>query len=104
GRLRIEIYNSGSLGNLDTAYEDIEGRVYDIGYVNASISSDTNIYPLSIGDLPFAISDPYDSTKVLQPFIDEFMSDSFERSVPFAISATDSYQLYSTEPVETVED
>lgn len=104
GRLKIEIYNSGALGNLGTAYEDIEGGVYDIGYVNGAMSSDTNAFPLTIGDLPFAISEPFDSTKVLKPFMEEFMNDSFEKSVPIAVSSTDSYQLYSTNPVETVED
>lgn len=104
GRVKIEIYNSGALGNLASAYEDIEGGLYDIGYVSPSASTSTPAYPLTLGDLPFAILDPMDSPKVLQPFIDEFMQDEFEDSIPLAISATDAYQLITTEPVETVED
>ncbi|MDN7244624.1 TRAP transporter substrate-binding protein DctP [Planococcus shenhongbingii] len=104
GRVKVNIYNSGALGTLSTAYEDIQGAVYDIGYVSPSLHPDTELFPLSIGDLPFGLSAPSDSTKVLTPFIETYMADTLEDVVPIGVSATDSYQLYSKEPVETVED
>ena len=104
GRVKINIYNSGALGTLSTAYEDIQGAVYDIGYVSPSLHPDTELFPLSIGDLPFGLSAPTDSTDVLTPFMETFMADSMKNVVPLGISATDSYQLYSKKPVETIED
>ncbi|WP_298834310.1 TRAP transporter substrate-binding protein DctP [uncultured Planococcus sp.] len=104
GRVKVNIYNSGALGTLSTAYDDIQGAVYDIGYVSPSLHPDTELFPLSIGDLPFGLSDPFDSTEVLTPFIEKYMADTLEDVVPLGVSATDSYQLYSKEPVETVED
>lgn len=104
GKVKVNIYNSGALGTLSTAYEDIQGAVYDIGYVSPSLHPDTELFPLSIGDLPFGLSDPFDSTEVLTPFLETYMADALEDVVPLGVSATDSYQLYSKEPVETVED
>lgn len=104
GKVKVNIYNSGALGTLSTAYEDIQGGVYDIGYVSPSLHPDTELFPLSIGDLPFGISDPFDSTAILKPFMEKFMAESLEGVIPVGISGTDSYQLYSEAPVETIDD
>lgn len=104
GRVVVNIYNSAALGTLSTGYEDIQGGVYDIGYVSPSLHPDTELFPLSIADLPFGLADPFDNTKVMTPFIDEYVKETTEGIVTLGMSSTDSYQLYSKRPVETIED
>lgn len=104
GRVKIEIYNSGALGTLATAYDDIKGGVYDIGYVSPNLHFDSDLFPLTIGDLPFGISDSTVKAKVLGKIKDKYMTDVFKESTLLSISSTDSYQLYSKEPVESIED
>lgn len=104
GKVKIEIYNSGALGTLATAYDDIKGGVYDIGYVSPGLHLDSNLYPLTIGDLPFGITDADVKAKVLGKLKDKYMADAFNESTFLSISSTDSYQLYSKEPVESIKD
>ncbi|MFJ8234212.1 TRAP transporter substrate-binding protein DctP [Ureibacillus sp. NPDC094379] len=104
GRVKVEIYNSGALGTLATAYDDIKGGLYDIGYVSPNLHLDTNLFPLTIGDLPFGITDSAVKARVLGQIKDEYMSDVFTDTTLLAISSTDSYQLFSQEPVESIED
>lgn len=104
GRVQIEIYNSGALGTLATAYDDIKGGVYDIGYVSPGLHLDSNLYPLTIGDLPFGITDSGVKARVLGKLKDKYMKDAFNESTLLSISSTDSYQLYSKEPVESIAD
>ncbi|MCM3766107.1 TRAP transporter substrate-binding protein DctP [Neobacillus niacini] len=104
GKVKIEIYNSGALGTLATAYDDIKGAVYDIGYVSPGLHLDSNLYPLTIGDLPFGITDPIVKAKVLGKLSDKYMKDAFKEATLLTISSTDSYQLYSKEPVKSIKD
>lgn len=103
GKVKVEIYNSGALGTLSTAYDDIKGGVYDIGYVSPNLHLDSNLYPLTIGDLPFGITDSDVKAKVLGKIKDQYMADVFTDSTLLSISSTDSYQLYSNAPVESIE-
>ncbi|NWQ42568.1 TRAP transporter substrate-binding protein DctP [Bacillus sp. EB106-08-02-XG196] len=104
GRVQIEIYNSGALGTLATAYDDIKGGLYDIGYVSPLLHLDSDLYPLTIGDLPFGITDSGVKARVLGKLKDKYMMDAFNESTLLSISSTDSYQLYSKEPVESITD
>jgi TRAP-type transport system periplasmic protein len=104
GRVQIEIYNSGALGTLATAYDDIKGGVYDIGYAVPSLHLDSNLYPLSIGDLPFGITDSGVKANVLGKLTDKYMKNVFKEATLLSISSTDSYQLFSKEPVKSIAD
>lgn len=104
GKVKITVYSSSALGTLDTAYEDIKGGVYDIGYVSPMTNIDTDLFPLSIGDLPFAFTDSLDVMKVMEKYRDTFLTEMSDQAVWMTISSTDAYQIYSNEPIETMED
>lgn len=106
GRIKVHLYTNAALGSLATGYEDIQNRVYELGMVSPGRHPETEIFPLTIGDLPFALTSPEVANTVLTKFIDEYMSEenSFGNGTPLTIFATDAWNLYSTEPVETVAD
>lgn len=106
GRIEIHVYTNAALGSLATAYEDIQNRVYELGMVSPGRHPETELFPLTIGDLPFALTSPKVANEVLSKFIDEFMNEegSFGKGTPLTIYATDAWNLYSKEPVETVAD
>lgn len=106
GKIEVHVYTNAALGSLATGYEDIQNRVYELGMVSPGRHPETELFPLTIGDLPFALTSPKVANEVLSKFIDEFMSEegSFGNGTPLTIFTTDAWNLYSREPVETVAD
>src|SRR5699024_33549 len=64
GRIKVNVYHGATLGTDSTAYEDITAGVYDVGLVAMSIYYDSVLFPLTIGNLPFALPDVESSSKV----------------------------------------
>jgi TRAP-type C4-dicarboxylate transport system substrate-binding protein len=105
GQVKINVYASGALGGNPTAYKDLQAGVYDIGYITSGQVKDTDLYPLSIADLPFAFDDNNTLTNVMSKFKDKFLEDSFSNDVVYGtFAATDAYQIVSNKPVKTVDD
>ncbi|WP_078427590.1 TRAP transporter substrate-binding protein [Alkalihalobacterium alkalinitrilicum] len=104
GRVTVHLFPSAALGTPDTGYDDVSGGVFDVGLLYASSDRNDILFPLSIGDLPFAIPNPDVAVNVMNKFYDQFMKDTFEDAVWLGASSTDTAQLYSTDPIETVED
>jgi TRAP-type C4-dicarboxylate transport system substrate-binding protein len=104
GAVRVNVFPSAALGTLPTAYQDIQGGLYEAGLVPPGRHVDTELFPLTIGDLPFLVDNPETAEIALTQFVDEFMQDVFEDASFMSISATDSFQVYSKKPIRTVED
>ncbi|KKK36898.1 hypothetical protein WQ57_16800 [Mesobacillus campisalis] len=104
GRVKIHVFPSSQLGTPDTGYDDVSGGVFDVGLLYASSDKNDILFPLSIGDLPFAIPNPDVAVSVMNKFYDKFMKDKFQDAVWLGASSTDTAQLYTTSPIETVED
>ncbi|MCH6266420.1 TRAP transporter substrate-binding protein [Neobacillus citreus] len=104
GRVRVHVFPSSALGKPDTGYDDISGDVFDVGLLYASSDKNDILFPLSIGDLPFAIPNSEVAVKVMNKFYAKFMKDTFKDAVWLGASSTDTAQLYTSDPIETVKD
>jgi TRAP-type transport system periplasmic protein len=106
GKLQVNVFTGAALGSLATGYEDIQDGVYELGMVSPGRHMDTELFPLTIGDLPFALITPQVANTVLSKYIDQHMTKegSFGKGTYLTIYATDAWNLYSKEPVETIED
>lgn len=104
GVVKVNVHPSAALGQLSSAYEDIKAGVYEAGQVSPGRHADTDLFPLTIGDIPFLIESPAVAETVLTKFVDKYMKDVFVEGTFMSISSTDSYQLFSKEPIRTVED
>ncbi|MBS4214622.1 TRAP transporter substrate-binding protein DctP [Neobacillus rhizophilus] len=104
GRVKVHVFPSSALGKPDTGYDDISGDVFDVGLLYASSDKNDILFPLSIGDLPFAIPNSEVAIKVMNKFYAKFMKDTFKDVVWLGASSTDTAQLYTSDPIETVKD
>ncbi|MCM3587858.1 TRAP transporter substrate-binding protein DctP [Mesobacillus maritimus] len=104
GKVKVHVFPSSSLGTTETGYDDISGGVFDVGLLYASADQNEILFPLSIGDLPFAIPNPEVAVNVMNKFYDKFVKDQFQDVVWLSASSTDTAQLYTTDPVETIDD
>ncbi|MEW9673541.1 TRAP transporter substrate-binding protein [Ammoniphilus sp. 3BR4] len=104
GVVQVNVHPSAALGNLSSAYEDIKSGLYEAGLVSPGRHVDTDLFPLTIGDLPFLIESPTVAENVLTKFVNKYMTDTFVEGSFMSISSTDAYQLYSKKHIRTAED
>lgn len=105
GAVKINIYPAAALGTLGTSFSDINGRVYEMGQVPPGSHADTDLFPLTIADVPFLLNSPGVAHRVLKSYVEEFMSeDVFTDSTFLTVSSTDAFQLYGKKVVKSPED
>ncbi|WP_404328309.1 TRAP transporter substrate-binding protein [Mesobacillus maritimus] len=104
GVVKVNVFPSAALGSLATSFDDVNAGVYEAGLVPPGLHVDTDLFPLTIADTPFLVNSPEVAQKVVTQFVDQFMKDSFVEGTFMGVSSTDSYQIYSTNPIQSVED
>ncbi|WP_165820887.1 TRAP transporter substrate-binding protein [Pueribacillus theae] len=105
GRVKINQFPNAALGSPASGYDDISGGVFEIGLLYPATDSNDILFPLTIANLPFAIETPNISVSVMNKYFDKYMKDTFKDDVVWlGASSTDTAQLYSTDPIEKVED
>lgn len=104
GVVKVNVFPGGSLGKLPTALQDIKNGVYEAGLVPPGRNEETEIFPLTIGDIPFLIESPEIAEKVLTQFTNKFLQEVFVDGTFLSISSTDGYQIYSNKPIRTTAD
>jgi len=104
GKIKVNVFPSAGLGSLSTAWEDISAGLYEGGFAPPGLHVDTELFPMTIADIPFLITSPETAQKVLAKFSDKYMKDVFVDSTLVGVSSTDAYQIYSTSPIKTVKD
>lgn len=102
GRVKVESFHGGQLGSLTTALQDIAGGVYDVGFISAIVSEDTEVYPFAISSLPFAFPDAQTGHNVMNKFFEKYKDP--QEVIYLGIAMADQYVIWSTSPIRTVED
>jgi len=104
GRIKVNLYHGGTLGAAKSAWEDVKGGVYDVGLVVTTYYYDSELFPYTIGNLPFAFPDSVTAAKVVSKIGEKYAKDAFKDVVLMGVTSTDPYDLFSTKPVRKVED
>lgn len=104
GRLKVNIYSGATLGSLSSGYADIEAGVYDAGFIIPGLHADTDLFPTTIGDIPFLLQSPDLVPKVLGPFIEKYGMDISDDVTYLGVTSTDAYQLFGEKPIKSVTD
>lgn len=104
GRVKVNLYHGGALGNSTTSWQDINNRVYDVGLVFPTYYYDTELFPLTISNLSFAFSDLKAANNIIKKFNEKYGKDIFKNSKLIASVASDPYEIFSTKPIKTVGD
>lgn len=103
GRVEVTLYHGGTLGEVSTALQDIRGGVYDVGFLSASLFYE-ELFPLTIGNLPFAFPDSITTTDVMHEIALEYEEELFDGVIYMGMSSTDPFIFYSNKPIKSVED
>ncbi|SEA32280.1 TRAP-type C4-dicarboxylate transport system, substrate-binding protein [Thalassobacillus cyri] len=103
GRVKVNLYHGGTLGSSASTLEDLQGGVYDVGTAIGSYFYDSALFPYTIGLLPYAFPNAETGTKVLDKFSKE-VDIEVENVKVLGGVASDLYNLFSTKPIEKLED
>ncbi|MCK1983593.1 MULTISPECIES: TRAP transporter substrate-binding protein [Peribacillus] len=105
GRVNLEIYTTGQLGNADEQYSIASSGTADIalgvhGYTAGK-------FPLtSVSDLPFVFSSSEEGSQILQQLYDEFpdLQEEHGETVPLWFFTGELNQLLSNKEIKSLED
>ncbi|MFJ8063230.1 TRAP transporter substrate-binding protein [Psychrobacillus sp. NPDC096426] len=104
GRLKVNVYTGAALGSFNTSYADIKGNVYEAGVIIPGLNSDTDLFPLTIADIPFILQSPVVAEKVLTEYYREYLNDISKEVTFIGVNTTDAFQLFGNEPVKKASD
>ncbi|OUM88891.1 MAG: hypothetical protein BAA01_16435 [Bacillus thermozeamaize] len=104
GRIKVNLYHGATLGAAKSVWEDVKGGVYDVGLVPVSYYYDSDLFPYTIGNLPFAFPDSISAVKVVSKMGEKYAKDAFNDVVLMGLVFSDPYDLFSTKPIRKAED
>ncbi|MED4582803.1 TRAP transporter substrate-binding protein DctP [Brevibacillus choshinensis] len=104
GRVQVHLYHGGTLGSSKSVLQDVKGGVYDVGPALVPYFYDTELFPFTIGNLPFAFPDAKSTAKVMGKFAEKYGKESFKDVVYMGMSSSDAYELFTVKPVKFVDD
>ncbi|PWA11112.1 hypothetical protein DCC39_09740 [Pueribacillus theae] len=105
GRVKVNLYHGGSLGKSSSVYQDVKGGVYELSLAVANYFYDTDMFPYTIGNLPFAFDNAEDAAKVMKKFGEKYANETLSKDViVFDPITTDPYDLFATKPIKSVDD
>jgi TRAP-type C4-dicarboxylate transport system substrate-binding protein len=105
GKVEVQIYDGDTLGSFGSALSDLKGNVYDATFVIPEYFEDSDLFPYTIGPMPYAYPDIKTGNRVLEKFVEEHEDEMQEDGVRIAgATVSDLYNIYSTKPVKTVGD
>lgn len=104
-RITIDLYHGGSLGDADSAYDDVVGNSYDIGIPPSDYTEDTSLFPWTLSDLPFVFTNPQTTSDIVSEVLEEFAVDKIDENLVYLGSAgLDPSMIISREPVNSYDD
>lgn len=105
GHVTVELYDANTLGSLTTALSDMESGLYDLTVVVPTFFMDSGLFPLTVGNMISASPEQGLGTEAIQAYM---ASDAVDIEVPgvtiAAAAMTTSFQLWSKEPIGSLED
>ncbi|MDQ1002907.1 TRAP-type C4-dicarboxylate transport system substrate-binding protein [Neobacillus niacini] len=102
GRVKIVSYHANQLGTADTMLQDLAGGVFEIATISPILFDDTEMFPYTISNLAFALPDSETGTKVMAKFLEKY--NTSKQIEILATGNADPYVIWSTSPIESVED
>ena len=105
GRIKVNLYHNAALGSATTLLKDVKNGVYDVGLLFSMYHQDSDAFPLTVGDLPFAASsDIVKNTKVMNEYYQKYKDIVVKDVVHMGlVTAAPSY-IVSSKPIYKYED
>lgn len=104
GRVKVTIHYNGALAGSNEILEGVRSGTFDVGMALAMYYEDSSLFPLTIGDLPFAHdADPEKDAAIIQQFAEEYEEEIWSDVINVGVGATPPRYLYSTNPIDSID-
>ncbi|WP_066255258.1 TRAP transporter substrate-binding protein DctP [Neobacillus drentensis] len=104
GKVKVNLYHGSALGGTDTILNDVKGGVYEVGLVWTPYIMQSELFPLTIADLPFAGSaDIKTNNEIVNKFAEKYIGDMGKDVQIMGISAAVPSYIFSTKPIKKYE-
>lgn len=104
GQVEVNIHSGEALGKITSVYQDVTSGLYDMSLLIIPYYEDTEFFPLTIGNLPFAVEGPREARIVLSKFAEKYVETKDDYYVLGEPMSSYSYDLFSTKPLEGIDD
>jgi len=105
GRITIDLYHGGSLGDAASAHDDIVGGAYDLGIPPSDYTENTSLFPWTLSDLPFAFETPDITSEVVSEVMDEFAIDQIDENlVHLGTAGLDPSMIIAVDELDSADD
>jgi TRAP-type transport system periplasmic protein len=106
GKVKVNLYHSASLGSPLSVLQDVEGGLYEVGLLLPHYFYDSSIYPITITNLPFALShvNIEDTVSIMKEFSEKYYADTWKNVLPITIYSADDSVVVSKVPIRSVDD
>ena len=104
GRVEVTVHYNGALASSGEILEGVQSGLFDVGMALAMYYEDSQLFPLSIGDLPFANDgDPDKDAAIMQEFSELYADSIWEGIIKIGVGSPPPKYMYSTSPITTTD-
>lgn len=104
GRVKVTVHYNGALAKSNEILEGVQSGLFDVGMALALYYEDSQLFPLTVGELPFtAGGDPDKSAEIIQEFSAEYANEIWDGVVKVGVGAPPPNYIYSTAPITSID-
>lgn len=100
GKVKVKIHYNGALASSKEILDGVQSGLFDVGLAMAFNFADSSLFPLTIGDLPFAAEDPEQFSAIIQEFSSEYEKEIWGDVVKVGVGSPPPLHIYSTDPIK----
>jgi len=105
GRVKVNLYNGAALGSSATMLKDITGGAYDFGVLSSSYEANSEFFPVTIADLPFATSEDVKvNTRILQAFAEKYLESMNKNVKVIGFTSSQAYYMFSRSKISSLDE
>jgi TRAP-type transport system periplasmic protein len=103
GRVKVTVHYNGALAASNEVLEGVKSGLFDVGDTIALYYEDSQLFPLTIGELPFAAGgDPDKAAEIMQEFSAEYIDEIWEGVVKVGVGSPPPNHAFSTKPIDNL--
>lgn len=104
GRVKVTVHYNGALAASNEVMEGVKSGLFDVGDTIALYYEDSQLFPLTIGELPFAAGgDPDKAAAIMQEFSAEYEDQIWDGMVKVGVGSPPPNYPFSTKPINNLD-
>ena len=104
GRVEVTTHYNSALASSREILEGVESGMFDMGLALALYYEDSQLFPLTVGELPFtADGDPEKVAKIIQEFSSEYEEEIWDGLIKVGVGAPPPNYIFATKPIDGID-